>query len=135
MSWPASENVWGDQLPDVRRDVTGLAQAIPAREPVVLMARPEQQDAAQKACGSAVEVVPIAVDDLWARDTLPVFVEEGGKVKGIDFNFNGWGGKHGYPAQDLTGGEPGAALRAPTRANRVAAIQPSEGRTKPWPPR
>ncbi|MBP0451473.1 agmatine deiminase family protein [Kitasatospora sp. RG8] len=93
MSWPASENVWGDQLPDVRRDVAGLAQAIAAREPVVLMARPEQKDAAQKACGSAVEVVPIAVDDLWARDTLPVFVEEGGKVKGVDFNFNGWGGK------------------------------------------
>ncbi|MFD5465893.1 agmatine/peptidylarginine deiminase [Kitasatospora sp. NPDC127059] len=93
MSWPASENVWGDQLPDVRRDVAGLAQAIAAREPVVLMARPEQADAARKACGPAVEVVPIAVDDLWARDTLPVFVEEGGKVKGVDFNFNGWGGK------------------------------------------
>ncbi|MEU9075197.1 agmatine deiminase family protein [Kitasatospora sp. NPDC048538] len=93
MSWPASETVWGDQLPDVRRDVAGLAQAISAREPVVMMARPEQKDAAQKTCGSAVEVVPIAVDDLWARDTLPVFVEEGGKVKGVDFNFNGWGGK------------------------------------------
>ncbi|MET8622523.1 agmatine deiminase family protein [Kitasatospora sp. NPDC004669] len=93
MSWPASENVWGDQLPDVRRDIAGLAQAIAAREPVVLMARPEQKDAAQKACGSAVEVVPVAVDDLWARDTLPVFVEEGGKVKGVDFNFNGWGDK------------------------------------------
>ncbi|WP_030060728.1 agmatine deiminase family protein [Streptomyces novaecaesareae] len=93
MSWPASETVWGEQLPDVRRDVAGLAQAIAAREPVVLMARPEQKDAAQQACGSAVEVVPIAVADLWARDTLPVFVEEGGNVKGVDFNFNGWGGK------------------------------------------
>ncbi|MFD7828027.1 agmatine/peptidylarginine deiminase [Kitasatospora sp. NPDC059803] len=93
MSWPASENVWGDQLPDVRKDIASLARAIAAREPVVLMARPEQRDAAQSACGSAVEVVPIAVDDLWARDTLPVFVEEGGKVKGVDFNFNGWGNK------------------------------------------
>ncbi|MFE4516571.1 agmatine deiminase family protein [Kitasatospora sp. NPDC056783] len=101
MSWPASESVWGDQLADVRRDVAGLAQAIAAREPVVLMARPEQQDAARRACGSAVEVVPVAVDDLWARDTLPVFVEEGGKVKGVDFNFNGWGGKqrHGNDAK------------------------------------
>ncbi|MET8546777.1 agmatine deiminase family protein [Kitasatospora sp. NPDC004799] len=87
------QNIWGDQLPDVRRDIAGLAQAIAAREPVVLLARPEQQDAARKACGAAVEVVPVAVDDLWARDTLPVFVEEGGTVKGVDFNFNGWGGK------------------------------------------
>ncbi|MFJ7250643.1 agmatine/peptidylarginine deiminase [Kitasatospora sp. NPDC098652] len=93
MSWPASESVWGEQLPEVRKDIAGLAQAIAAREPVVMMARPEQQEAAQKACGSAVEVVPVAVDDLWARDTLPVFVEEGGKVKGVDFNFNGWGDK------------------------------------------
>ncbi|MFE3878461.1 agmatine deiminase family protein [Kitasatospora sp. NPDC059146] len=93
MSWPASETVWGEQLPDVRKDIAGLAQAIAAREPVVLMARPEQKEAAQKACGAAVEVVPVAVDDLWARDTLPVFVEEGGKVKGVDFNFNGWGNK------------------------------------------
>ncbi|MFD9690715.1 agmatine deiminase family protein [Kitasatospora sp. NPDC059088] len=93
MSWPASETVWGEQHPDVRKDIAGLAQAIAAREPVVLMARPEQKEAAQKACGAAVEVVPVAVDDLWARDTLPVFVEEGGKVKGVDFNFNGWGNK------------------------------------------
>ncbi|MFE7558278.1 agmatine deiminase family protein [Kitasatospora sp. NPDC057500] len=100
MSWPASASVWGEDLPAVRRDVAGLARAVAAREPVVLMARPEHQDAARKACGAAVEVVPIAVDDLWARDTVPVFVEEGGRVKGVDFNFNGWGGKqqHGNDA-------------------------------------
>ncbi|MFF2348847.1 agmatine deiminase family protein [Kitasatospora sp. NPDC058115] len=100
MSWPASEDVWGDQLSDVRKDIAALAQAVAAREPVVLMARPEQRDAARKACGSAVEVVPIPVDDLWARDTVPVFVEEGGKVKGVDFNFNGWGGKQKPHAND-----------------------------------
>ncbi|MFJ8165817.1 agmatine/peptidylarginine deiminase [Streptomyces sp. NPDC096136] len=101
MAWPASENVWGDQLADVRRDIAGLAAAIGAREPVVLMARPGQEEAAQQACGNDVEVVPLAVDDLWARDTAPVFVEEGGKVKGVDFNFSGWGGKqeHGNDAE------------------------------------
>ncbi|MDY0815971.1 agmatine deiminase family protein [Kitasatospora purpeofusca] len=93
MSWPSSENIWGEQLAEVRRDVAGLARAIAAREPVVLMARPDQKDAAQQACGAAVEVVPVTVDDLWARDTVPVFVEEGGRVKGVDFNFNGWGRK------------------------------------------
>ncbi|MFD8638177.1 agmatine/peptidylarginine deiminase [Streptomyces sp. NPDC059533] len=93
MSWPASEDVWGDQLDDVRKDIAGLAAAIGAREPVVLMARPDQEEAAQQACGNDVEVIPLAVDDLWARDTAPVFVEEGGKVKGVDFNFSGWGNK------------------------------------------
>ncbi|MDH6545430.1 agmatine/peptidylarginine deiminase [Streptomyces lavendulae] len=93
MAWPASENVWGDQLDDVRKDIAGLAAAIAAREPVVLMARPDQEEAARQACGGDVEVVPLSVDDLWARDTAPVFVEEGGKVKGVDFNFSGWGNK------------------------------------------
>ncbi|MFD9127781.1 agmatine/peptidylarginine deiminase [Kitasatospora sp. NPDC059571] len=93
MAWPASENVWGDQLADVRKDIAGLAAAIGAHEPVVLMARPEQQEQAQQACGGDVEVIPLAVDDLWARDTVPLFVEEGGKVKGVDLNFSGWGNK------------------------------------------
>ncbi|MGW4892764.1 agmatine deiminase family protein [Kitasatospora sp. NPDC004240] len=93
MAWPASENVWGDQLGAVRKDIAALAAAIGAHEPVTLLARPEQNEAARRACGGAVEVVPVPVDDLWARDTAPVFVEENGKVKGVDFNFNGWGGK------------------------------------------
>ncbi|MFE2252971.1 agmatine deiminase family protein [Streptomyces lavendulae] len=101
MAWPASENVWGDQLDDVRKDIAGLAAAIGAREPVVLMARPGQEEAARQACGNDVEVVPLPVDDLWARDTAPVFVEEGGKVRGVDFNFSGWGNKqeHGNDAK------------------------------------
>ncbi|MGM9443538.1 agmatine deiminase family protein [Streptomyces murinus] len=93
MSWPALESVWGDDLPYVREDIARVARAIAEYEEVVLMARPSQQAAAQKACGSQVEVIPLEVDDLWARDIVPVFVEESGKVTGIDFNFNGWGNK------------------------------------------
>lgn len=93
MSWPALASVWAEDLPYVREDIARVARAIAEYEHVVLMARPDQQAAAQKACGSEVEVIPLQVDDLWARDTVPVFVEEGGKVTGVDFNFNGWGNK------------------------------------------
>lgn len=93
MSWPATEDVWGRQLAAVRQDIAGLARTIGGYEAVVLLARPEQADEARRACGSDVEVVPIPVDDLWARDTVPVFVEEQGKVLGVDFNFSGWGNK------------------------------------------
>jgi agmatine deiminase len=93
MCWPASEDIWGDQLPDVRQDIAGLARAIAGYEPVVLFARPGQDGAAQQACGQDVEVVAMPVDDLWARDTLPVFVHDGSVLKGVDFNFNGWGNK------------------------------------------
>ncbi|WP_241002356.1 agmatine deiminase family protein [Streptomyces sp. CB01881] len=93
MAWPASENVWGGQIGAVRKDIAEVARAVGQREPVVLLVRPGQEATARNACGSDVELLSVPVDDLWARDTVPVFVEEGGKVKGVDFNFSGWGGK------------------------------------------
>ncbi|MGW2206812.1 agmatine deiminase family protein [Streptomyces sp. NPDC001774] len=93
MSWPALASVWEDDLPYVREDIARIARAVGEYEAVVMMARPEQVAAAQRACGSQVEVIPLAVDDLWARDTVPVFVEDEGELVGVDFNFNGWGNK------------------------------------------
>lgn len=93
MAWPALSSVWKEDLRYVREDIARIARAVGQYEAVVMMARPDQVEAAQRACGSQVEVIPLAVDDLWARDTVPVFIEEGSKVVGVDFNFNGWGNK------------------------------------------
>ncbi|MFD8821197.1 agmatine deiminase family protein [Streptomyces sp. NPDC059605] len=93
MSWPALESVWDEDLRYVREDIARIARAVAEYEYVVMLAGPDQQKAAQKACGRGVEVIPLAVDDLWARDTVPVFVEQDGDVVGVDFNFNGWGNK------------------------------------------
>lgn len=93
MAWPALSSVWKEDLRSVREDIARIARALGQYEAVVMMARPDQVDAAQRACGSQVEVIPLAVDDLWARDTVPVFVEEGTKTVGVDFNFSGWGNK------------------------------------------
>ncbi|WP_194921219.1 agmatine deiminase family protein [Catenulispora rubra] len=93
MAWPASDAIWGDQLPAVQADIATLAKTISGFEHVVLLARPEQQAAAQSAVGSGVEVIPIPVDDLWIRDTGPVFVQDAGKTAGVTFHFNGWGNK------------------------------------------
>ncbi|MFE6051446.1 agmatine deiminase family protein [Kitasatospora sp. NPDC056446] len=93
MAWPALEEVWGDQLAGVRQDIAGLAQAIAGFEPVVLLARADQADQARQACGTSVEVLELMVDDLWARDTGPTFVTGPKGLAGVDFNFNGWGGK------------------------------------------
>nr|BEK70103.1 agmatine deiminase family protein [Kitasatospora purpeofusca] len=105
MSWPASEDVWGEHLTAVRKDIAEVARAVGEREPLVLLVRPGQESSARNACGSDVELLTVPVDDLWARDTVPVFVEEGGKVKGVDFNFNGWGRKqqHGNDAKVARG--------------------------------
>ncbi|MFV8131965.1 agmatine deiminase family protein [Streptomyces syringium] len=103
MSWPALLRVWSLDLRYVREDIARVARAVAEYEPVVMLARPGQQAAAQKACGSQVEVIPLPVDDLWARDTVPVFVEESGKVVGVDFNFNGWGNKQKHDSDGAVG--------------------------------
>lgn len=93
MSWPALESVWEEDLPYIREDIARVARAVAEYEYVVMLARPEQRKAAQQACGRDVEVISLAVDDLWARDTVPVFVEQDGDVVGVDLHFNGWGNK------------------------------------------
>ncbi|MGW4778262.1 agmatine deiminase family protein [Streptomyces filamentosus] len=123
MSWPALASVWEDDLPYVRQDIARVARAIAEYEYVVMMARPDQAAAAQKACGRDVEVIPLAVDDLWARDTVPVFVEEGGEVVGVDFNFNGWGNKQVHDND----GQVGRKLLAKYKIPREQAPLVAEG--------
>ncbi|WP_034094335.1 agmatine deiminase family protein [Streptacidiphilus albus] len=101
MAWPALTEVWGDQLPAVRQDIVHVAQAIAQYEPVVLMARPDQSDDAQQQLGDTVEVIPLPVDDLWARDTGPTFVTGPQGLAGVDFNFNGWGNKQTHANDSL----------------------------------
>lgn len=77
----------------MRDDIAGIARAIAQFEPVVLLARPEEADGARRACGGSAEVLPVPVDDLWLRDTGPVFVRTEAGLAGVDVHFNGWGDK------------------------------------------
>lgn len=66
--------------------------------------------------GGPVDLISCAVDDLWVRDTGPVFVRDGkGKLHGINFNFNGWG-------QENTGAV--GWRRDPSKARNGIATQP-----------
>ncbi len=98
MGWPSRYAPWGRDLPSVRSDIAGLARTIARFEPVVLLARPDEADDARRACGGAVEVLPVPVDDLWLRDTGPTFVRTESGLAGVDTRFNGWGGKQRHPA-------------------------------------
>jgi agmatine deiminase len=94
MAWPARTEVWGDQLAAVRQDIARLAQAIARFEPVSVLAQPGQESAARKSCGSDIEIVSMPIDDMWLRDSGPIFLTDGrGKIAGSVFNFNGWGKK------------------------------------------
>ncbi len=95
MAWPARAELWGERLPEARSDYAAVARAIAGREPVLMLARPEAVAEARTLCGDGVEVLAVALDDSWIRDTGPIFVRAGdGTLRGVDFAFNGWGEKY-----------------------------------------
>ncbi|WP_067829599.1 agmatine deiminase family protein [Nocardia inohanensis] len=98
MAFGASEPIWGDELlPQVRRDLAAIAIAIAGFEPVSMLVRPGELEIARGLIGGAnVELIPADIDDLWMRDTGPVFVHGEKGWGGVDFNFNGWGGKQSH---------------------------------------
>lgn len=120
MAFGPGAAVWGNRLlPEVRRNLAGIALAIAKFEPVFMLVRPGDMALAKQLMGTAVELIPAALDDLWMRDSGPVFVQgTTGEKAAVGFNFNGWGKKQTH-AQDakvaaLVAAHAGVAL-LPTR--------------------
>lgn len=95
MAFGPSEDVWGKKLMrGAQNNLALIAKAISAHEQVNMLVREEDHETAERLCGSAVNLFVHEIDDLWMRDTGPVFVKNSaGKLAGVDFNFNGWGNK------------------------------------------
>lgn len=124
LGWPPHGPVWGPYTAAVRRDIAAIARVVAAYEPVTLLASPEDADEAYAACGGAVRIERIPVDDLWLRDSGPTFVtRDDGTVAGIDFHFNGWGNKQAHPHDGMVGERLLEAVRVP----RVDAPITAEG--------
>lgn len=98
MAFGASKAIWGSKLlPVVQRNLATIAKTVARYEPVTMLVRQSDYDVAKKLVGPTVELLVTPLDDLWMRDTGPVFVVDAkGERAGIDFNFNGWGEKQEY---------------------------------------
>ena len=95
MAFGASREIWGAELlPEVRQDLADIANTIVEYEPVAMLVRPHERAIAERLLDSRIELVEAGFDDLWMRDTGPIFVkDEANQKSAIDFNFNGWGNK------------------------------------------
>jgi agmatine deiminase len=93
MCWPARADMWRQRYEQAKADHATVANAIAAFEPVLMAADPAQVDEARAALTAAVEVVPVPLDDSWARDSGPIFLTGDGERAGVDFAFNAWGEK------------------------------------------
>ncbi|WP_412543260.1 agmatine deiminase family protein [Longispora sp. K20-0274] len=94
MAWPTRPEMWGGVFDQAKAEYAAVAVAISAFEPVTMIAAPGQGAEARLACGDDVHVIELPIDDSWLRDSGPVFVlGPDGRRAGVDFRFNGWGGK------------------------------------------
>jgi agmatine deiminase len=96
MAWPCRAELWGELLEQARRDHAAVAAAVSAFEPVTMVANPGEQAArARAACPGEVEVLELAIDDSWLRDSGPIFTlgASGARI-GVHFGFNGWGRRY-----------------------------------------
>ncbi|MGS0742727.1 agmatine deiminase family protein [Glaciimonas sp. GG7] len=116
MQWPASAKLYGGAgyLDLVRKNLARLARTIADFEEVFMLARPDQVAQAQHLCGSTVTVHAMAVDDMWARDSGPIFVVDGQGGQAImDLNFNGWGNKQQHQDDTRIAANIGRMLNIP----------------------
>jgi len=107
MQWPTREEIWKPNLPETYMAYARVARAIADFEPVSMVCRPADEAQARLACGPGIEIVPIEIDDSWARDSGPIFVSDGrGQVAGVHWRFNAWGNTYqGFENDRKVGGE------------------------------
>lgn len=96
MQWPVSRQVHPDSvfLQVLQQTIADIANTIVDFEPVVMLMGKVHISSARLRLSSEVEIWDIPTEDLWARDSGPVFVTtDTGDQAVMNLNFNGWGGK------------------------------------------
>ncbi len=99
LAWPgATTRLWAD--PAIVATLATLARAARQFEPVSIAVDPAYRSEAAEALGPGYDLVDLAVDDVWVRDSGPTFLvrADGGRAA-ASWSFNGWGDKFdGYEA-------------------------------------
>lgn len=98
MLWPERADNWREDAKPAQQAFAEVAAAIAACEPLTMGVSAAQYVNARASLPEAVRVVEVSADDAWARDVGPTFVIDGrGRVRGVDWQFNAWGGLDGGP--------------------------------------
>ena len=97
MAFPPTTPALGDSADDIdvaRRVWTQTAHAVLDFEPVVMVVDPVDVPVARRMLSAEVTVVEQPLDDAWMRDIgLSFVLDDDGRLGGVDWTFNGWGGQ------------------------------------------
>ena len=87
-----SSDLDAEGLAEVRLGWAAVAAAIVDYEPVTMVVRADDEEAARAVLDPRVDLHIADLDDAWMRDMGPTFVHDvDGSVAAIDWIFNGWG--------------------------------------------
>jgi len=93
MLWPERPDNWRLGAKPAQRAFATAAAAIAQFEPVTMGVSRGQFLNARQMLPAHVRVVEMSYDDSWIRDCGPTFViNDKGAVRGVDWDFNAWGG-------------------------------------------
>jgi len=96
MQWPVSTKVYPDAefLQLTQKAIAEIANAVIQFEPVIMLADKSDHRAARRLLSAKIELWNIPTEDLWCRDSGPLFARNKvGELAISQLNFNGWGGK------------------------------------------
>ncbi|MBV9344601.1 MAG: agmatine deiminase [Gammaproteobacteria bacterium] len=96
MLWPERADNWREAARPAQRAFAEVAAAIAAFEPVTMGVSQAHYAEARAQLDPRIRVVELAHDDCWMRDVGPTCVVDArGEVRGVDWQFNAWGGLAG----------------------------------------
>ena len=96
MIWPERPDNWRLGAKPAQATFAKVAEAIAESEAMTVCASPAQYANARRVLSARVRVVEMMSNDSWVRDCGPTFIVNGrGTVRGVDWQFNAWGGLKG----------------------------------------
>lgn len=97
ISWPVQKSMcYPEDYEAVCHGYAEIIDAVAEFEPVGVIINPEDTKAANRYITTAnMDYIPIKHNDAWLRDNGPTFIRsDQGKLAGINWHFNAWGGKY-----------------------------------------
>lgn len=92
MAWCAQHDLYSPrEIRAIHHEQAMLARAVAQFEKVIMLVNPEDEKDTARALGPAVSLLPLRLNDVWTRDTLPLIGMTNKSRIGLNLNFNGWG--------------------------------------------
>jgi agmatine deiminase len=115
--------LWETDLGPSQAEVAAFAAAIyadGAGEEIWLVAADDATAEVARRLAPFAKVIVEPFGDIWLRDTAAIVLGSGADRHGVDFRFNGWGGKYDLPGDDTIGERLAAAAGLPcTRSDWI----------------